>query len=250
MATPLLSLALCVLAVLPASEDTLPIVIEVELQPLAAAAARLVTALEYVGSPIAAEDAATLDRIRRDPPADAAQAIQRVLDAYCIAGVEVNAEARVKVRAGPAPRRLARHGWRSFLVKVHNEAGVTAPLGLSSPQAAPVFRPSENSPSPPEEITPGDVTDRWLDAAVYRGEPLQAKLSGLELEYCVVLLYNRDAGRSTSAWSEASRCPRGRATRRASSSRAGCTPRAARTTTTRPRACDPRTCCATSSART
>lgn len=195
MCIPIPSLAACVLAALPGGEDPLPIVTDVELQPLAAATARLIEALDYLGTPLAAGDADALQRILADPPADAVQAVQHVLDGYCIAGVNVNAEARVKVRAGPAPRRLVRHGWRTFLVKVHNEAGVTARLGLTSPQAAPVYRPSDNTPAPPAILTPGDVTDRWLDAAVYRGAPLRRTLSGLELEYCVVQLYSRDAGK-------------------------------------------------------
>ena len=195
MSTSILRLTAFALAVLPAGDDPLAIVPDVELQPLAAATERLLTALDYIGSPLAPEDAGALGRILADPPPDAVAAIQRVLDDYCVAGVHVNPEARVKVSAGPARRQLVRHGWRSFLVKVHNEAGVTAPLGLSSPQAAPVYRMSDNSPAPATVVTPGNVTARWLDAAVYRGQPLGAELSGLELEYCVVQLYSRDAGK-------------------------------------------------------
>ena len=60
-------------------------------------------------------------------------AIQRVLDCHCLVGVDINPQMRVKVAPGPAKRELVEHGWRQFLVKVHNEAGTTAVLrGISS----------------------------------------------------------------------------------------------------------------------
>ena len=62
--------------------------------------------------------------------------IQAVLDPLCLASVSINPESRVKVSLGPAAAELVQHGWRVFLVKVHNEAGVTPPLRLTSPQAA------------------------------------------------------------------------------------------------------------------
>ena len=40
----------------------------------------------------------------------------------------INPESRVQVKAGGAPKELMEQGWRMFLVKVHNEAGVTAVL--------------------------------------------------------------------------------------------------------------------------
>ena len=48
-------------------------------------------------------------------------------DPYCVAEVTVNPESRVKVRAAPGPKELMQSGWRTFLVKVHNE--VTTPGG-------------------------------------------------------------------------------------------------------------------------
>ncbi|MCI0525329.1 MAG: CehA/McbA family metallohydrolase, partial [Acidobacteria bacterium] len=40
-----------------------------------------------------------------------------------------------------------------------------------------------------------DVTDRWLDLAMFNKPPLKPALSGLELEYRVIQLYSRDAGK-------------------------------------------------------
>ena len=60
--------------------------------------------------------------------------IQAALDPLCLALVSINPESRVKVAPGAAAAELVQHGWRVFLVKVHNEAGVTAPLRVTSPQ--------------------------------------------------------------------------------------------------------------------
>ena len=54
--------------------------------------------------------------------------IQKSLDPYCLVGVNINPESRVKVKEGQVSKELMQQGWRTFLVKVHNEAGVTAPL--------------------------------------------------------------------------------------------------------------------------
>ncbi len=66
--------------------------------------------------------------LANDDSAAAVEKIQEVLDPLCLAGVSVNPESRVKVQTGPAAKELVEQGWRVFLVKVHNEAGVTAAL--------------------------------------------------------------------------------------------------------------------------
>jgi hypothetical protein len=45
-----------------------------------------------------------------------------VLDARCLAGVNINPESRVKVARGAAAAELVQQGWRVFLVKVHRRA--------------------------------------------------------------------------------------------------------------------------------
>jgi hypothetical protein len=51
-----------------------------------------------------------------------------VLDSHVLAVVAINPESRVSVTAGLARRELVEAGTRLFLVKVLNDAGVTAPL--------------------------------------------------------------------------------------------------------------------------
>ena len=112
-------------------------------------------------------------------------AIQRELDRSCLVAVHINPEMRVKVARGAgAPGAACSSGWRSFLVKVDNEAGTTAALRVTSAQA----RAAAGEP-------PGGRTHRWLDLRMHDDPPLSPGLSGLELEYRIVQLYSHDAGR-------------------------------------------------------
>ncbi|MEK6262744.1 MAG: CehA/McbA family metallohydrolase [Planctomycetota bacterium] len=184
-----------------AADGKWPNVAKVEQQPLVAATERIVQALEFIGSPLSAEDRKAVEAaLKLEKAADCTEAVQKVLDKLCIAGVSINPESRVSVIEGPAKRELVQQGWRTFLVKVHNEAGVTAPLVPESPNLLPVYqRGSKNAREKPmtdeKLVQPGDVPNRFLDAQMFDKQPLKPGLSGLELEYRIVQLYSRDVGR-------------------------------------------------------
>ena len=184
-----LSLLVSVLLVAPtrAAEDpVLPMVAKVARQPLVAHAKAITEAMEFLGTPLSDWTKMTLDAAYQN--ADDGQAIatiQSALDPMCLLAVDINPESRVKVAAGPAKSELTQAGWRTFLVKVQNQAGVTAELKATSDQALPL-------PS----AAPNQLNDRWLELAAFTGRPLSGpKLSGLELEYRIVQLYSRDAGK-------------------------------------------------------
>jgi hypothetical protein len=143
---------------------------DVDLQPLAAQATRVADAMDALGSPLAADDRKALEAAAKaDDHAKGVEAIQKVLDRYCLVFVNINPEARVKVARGPAEAALVEAGWRTFLVKVTNEAGVTAELKVASPSALPIA----GSPA-------GDVTNRWLEIISHTAQPMQKTLSGWE----------------------------------------------------------------------
>ncbi len=176
--------------------EPLPVVTGVELQPLAAGVKRAVQALELAGAPLSKDQQAALDKaLAETDVAQASAQIQAVLDPLCLVGVNINPESRVKVAAGQAPPSLLQQGRRIFLVKVHNEAGVTAPLQVSSPNSAPLYERSHGGPDPQVKIKQQEVGDRWLDVAMLNGQPLNKALSGLPLEYRLIELYSRDVGR-------------------------------------------------------
>lgn len=171
------------------------VVTGVEAQPLRAQADRVAQALEVVGAPLNEEQRAALaNAANAATPDEAAAQIQQVFDPLCIAVVSINPESRVKVASGPAPKKLMQQGWRAFLVKVVNEAGVTAKMRVSSPNAAPLFKQSTGSPDPEESVKPSEVPDRWMDIHNLESQPLNEALSGLKLEYRVIQLFSRDAG--------------------------------------------------------
>ena len=178
----------CVAAALRGA-DVLPSFSDVEAQPLLAQARRIAEALAYQGGPLPDAERQALDAIPADAP-DAASRVQAILDRHCLFLVAINPEMRVKVAPGPAAPVLVEQGWRQFLVKVRNEAGTTAALRASSPNAQRLF----NSPA-------REVADRWLELQLPDAPPLRPALSGLGVEYRVIQLLSRDAGRREAKFS-------------------------------------------------
>ncbi len=168
------------------AQTELPGIENVEVQPLLVQANRLMEALDYLGAPLSDQSRKLLDQARQAEDGSARQLVQQAFDPLCLAGITINPESRVKVVPGPAPRELDQNGWRVFLVKVDNQAGVTAPLQAESPQALPIA----GSP-------PADVRDRWLEMNMFQSRPLAESLSGIQLEYRPLLLYSRDPGKRT-----------------------------------------------------
>lgn len=173
----------------------IPLVSDVEAQPLAAQVDRVQKALEVVGEPLKPDVAAALQKARElEDPAESVRRIQEILDEHVLVAVEINPESRVKVQRGPAKSELIQNGWRNFLVKVINSAGVTAELHVKSPNAEAMLRRTDGSPDPPVLIKPADVRNRFLDIAIYDARPLEKNLSGLAVEYRILQVYCRDAG--------------------------------------------------------
>jgi hypothetical protein len=163
----------------------LPIVTGADPQPVRVHVGRLKDALDFLGQPVAGPSAEKLEAALKEADGQKAlRGIQEALDPLCLAGVHINPESRVRVEPGPAPRRLMEQGWSQFLVKVQNEAGVTAALRASSPQALSMFN------SPKEQLD-----DRWMELRMFDDRPLQKTLSGVRLEYRIVQIYSRDAGK-------------------------------------------------------
>src|SRR5260370_37977194 len=83
-----------------ADEEKLPLVTDVEFQPLAAQVKRVAQALDLLGSPLTKAEQESLDRTcsATDPTAGI-RGIQETLDPLCLAMVEINAASRVKVAA-------------------------------------------------------------------------------------------------------------------------------------------------------
>lgn len=191
-----LALTILFAAVLQAQD--LPRVVGVEPQPVLAQAQRLRTALAFIGNALPEAVATELIRMSdQRPTAGQVDRIQKLLDPFCLVMVEINPEARVKVRRGPAAARINQKGWKSFLVKVHNAAGLTSSLRVVSPNSKPLLHRSSNQhrARPGNKLSVGQVASRFLELAIYRDRPMQTRLSGLALEYAILQVYCRDSGR-------------------------------------------------------
>ncbi|MGH9454663.1 MAG: CehA/McbA family metallohydrolase, partial [Terriglobia bacterium] len=136
-------------------------------------------------------------------PKTAVARAEAILDKYALVEVTVNPESRVDVKRGRAPAELIQDGTRLFLVKIVNQAGVTAPLNVESPNSGPVYIPSTSSPSPAERLTEQDVRERWAEISLlpenlsppgFGGPNRPERLSGFALEYRILMIYSRDAG--------------------------------------------------------
>ncbi|MGH9254792.1 MAG: CehA/McbA family metallohydrolase [Vicinamibacterales bacterium] len=168
----------------------------IEIQPLLAQVGRLVEAMAYLGEPFGDAERERLGIVANmSDEARAIDEIQQLLDPRCLLAIRINPESRISVDRGAAPPRLVEQGWRAFLIKVRNEAGATGVLNVESPQGRPVYRPGTGLSMAPQSVRPGDVADRWLELDTFGQKPMQPQLSGLDLEYRIVLLYSRDRGR-------------------------------------------------------
>jgi hypothetical protein len=103
--------------------------------------------------------------------------IQTLLDARCLCAVSINPESRVKAARGPLDAALVHERPTFVLVKILNDAGVTATLRVEGPQ---IREPAKKD------------ADRWLDAEVPAGP---GKLTGHRLQYVVLRLTAREAGK-------------------------------------------------------
>lgn len=184
----LLSVVLSALAApLPAAErsDAAP---PVEAQPLLAQVRRLREALDTLGQPLPAPVRTQLDAAER-AGSDAAvtRAVESALDALCLGTVRIDVGGKLTFTPAASVPRLQEQGWRAALVKVVNLAGVTRALWADSPGARAL-------PESPRE----KLAERWIDLETIDRRPLQGALSGLSLEFRVLNLWARAAGRHES----------------------------------------------------
>ena len=175
---------------------------KVALQPLAQQVRQVQDALSFLGQPLPSADTRRIIAAMGEPDETKAVAeIEHALDAYVLAVVTINAESRVKVESGPARPELVEQGTRLFLVKVLNDAGVTARLRVQSENSGAVYLPSDFSAEPEIKLAPEEIKQRWADISFYDKNPMSERLSGLGLEYRILEVYSRDAGQRSAKMS-------------------------------------------------
>lgn len=182
-----------------ANDPSQPPLESVEGQPLAANVKRLMMALEYLGTPLPGPLVKDLNAAcaQRD-----VQTIQKLLDSEVLCVVALNPEVRTKVSRGPARAKLTQGGFTPFVIKVINQSTVTRQLRISSPQAGPVYSGASLGSLKRQaqtELNQNENTerqpDRFLDVELFQANPMTVKLSGLEVEYAIALIYSHEAGK-------------------------------------------------------
>jgi hypothetical protein len=159
--------------------------VEVEGQPLAANAQRLLDALQFLGAPMPAEVATELQSAIK---ARNAQKIQELLDPHVLIAVTLNPESRVKAARGPGQATLQQGGFVPILLKVINDSTVKKSLRISSPQAGPIYSGGGAGNVKADK-------DRFLQVEMFTNPPMTANLSGLKAEYAIALVYSTEAGK-------------------------------------------------------
>ncbi len=180
-----LSLACSLLILAPLAAADLPTVGDVDGQPLGQNAERLIKTLEFLGTPLPADVAKQLTAASADRDA---KKIQQLLDSRVLLQVTLNPEARVKVAVGPGSTSLQQTGYVPTLVKIVNEAGVKQTLRVTSAQGGAVY---SNDPKRAKQ----DFRGRFLDLSLVTAPPMTAPLSGLKVEYAILLIYSAEAGK-------------------------------------------------------
>ncbi len=104
--------------------------------------------------------------------------VERLLDPLCLVEISINPESRVKAARGRAEAHLAQGRPSCFVVKVHNEAGVTQALTVTGPQ---LRLPAEHA------------ENRWLEAEIRH--VVLDRLTGRDVEYVVLRVRTEQSGK-------------------------------------------------------
>ncbi|MDP6893439.1 MAG: CehA/McbA family metallohydrolase [Verrucomicrobiota bacterium] len=168
-------------------------------QPLGANALRLIQAMEFLGAPLSRS---LVQELKSAVSSRDGEEIQKILDPQVLVSVTLNPEVRVKAARGPAKALLRQAGYTPYIVKVFNDSTVARPLRVTSPQSGPVYsgaslgilkRQAQTELNENENLK-GD-RGRFISIEMFNSPPMASSLSGLEVEYAIVLINSQEAGK-------------------------------------------------------
>ena len=168
-------------------------------QPLTANVQRLLQSLEYLGWPLPRESTSELKgAIQRGD----VSAMQAVLDRHVLCNIGINPEQRVRVSRGAGAAVIQQRGYTPLIVKVSNDATVTQKLSVSSPQSGAVFGGAADGSllrQQQTELGKDQLTsvgpDRFLHVEMFNSSPMTESLSGLRVEYAILLVSSTRSGK-------------------------------------------------------
>ena len=189
----------CLLMGCPAGQAVEPPIVNVEFQPLASGVKRLLTTLEVLG---AAPPTSVLEEIQDGLASGHSVPLQKAIDTEVLAVITISPEERVSASRGPAIADVQQAGYRPAIVKVLNFSTSTARLRVTSPQAGPVYAGTAVLSMQRQQQTDllknqndRGSSERFLAAEFYGKPPMAPEMSGLEVEYALLLLASSEAGK-------------------------------------------------------
>ena len=187
----------------PAPAPLLPALGADDAQPQLALCRRVFEALARAGEPLPAQDLAAVETLAAQGDlVAAARAALRLLQPRVLVTVSVSPEARVGAARTLARAPLVQGGWRLYLARIDNPAAVPGRLGVRSPQALHVNGVVASGTMGVEATVPttrGDMAERWLALDVLDEAPLDAALEPVPVDFKILRLYARDAGRRSAS---------------------------------------------------
>ena len=176
----------------------LPIVENLDAQPLVEQAKRLTQKLRFLGSPFSKETLAQLEEVYAiQDKVQQIKKLQEILDPLCLVGLHINPESRVKVEQGTAPSEVFEKESRRFLIKIRNEAGVTANVNLQYLQGQRSVQQTVNHTHPkmPDADNLLFYFELYMQGGPWAWNHARTGMSGLELEYAILSVYCGEAGK-------------------------------------------------------
>jgi hypothetical protein len=185
----------------------------VEPQPYFAGVNRALEALAKLGAPAA--DAQQIAALARQSDGVAVDAAEKILGRYTLASLTIDPDGTARVMVGGAPRTLIEQGWRMFLVRIANPTARTNSITVTTGSGWTEFGGG------PGNMLPGSISlaqraylmdtlnkaplieKMWVTSELYETAPVTlygfelhtVPLSGIPVEYRVIQLFSRDAGR-------------------------------------------------------
>ena len=176
-------------------------------QPYFAGVKRALEALDKLGAPIVPADAAQIDSLARAGDAASVAAADRILDRYTLARLSIDADGTGQVAMGGAQRTLVEQGWRMFLVRIANPTGRVSNINFASRSQGPGSMMSFTSAARAhmaDRLNKGPLIEKmWLLSQLYEANSIDVRgstkkavqLSGVPVEYRIIELFSRHAGR-------------------------------------------------------
>ncbi|MEM1070443.1 MAG: CehA/McbA family metallohydrolase [Planctomycetota bacterium] len=174
-------------------------VVDVAVQPLKSNIRRVLQSLDSLGQPL---DQDARRRITWAMATNSDSRIQQSIDEQVMAVVTISPEERVSVRRGNAAAIVQQAGYRPQLIKVINHSTSTSRLRVTSPQSGPLYagtsklsmqRQQQMQLLDNQNVEQSD--ERFLAIDVYDRQPMSDQLSGLEVEYLILLMGSNEAGK-------------------------------------------------------